>query len=70
MGEYRKAFFRLDYVLLLAVAAIVLIGLVVLNSASAAENGNHVFKQIVAIALGLIIFFISLNFEYNIFSKY
>ena len=70
MGEYRKAFFRLDYVLLLAVTAIVLIGLVVLNSASAAENGNHVFKQIVAIALGLIIFFISLNFEYNIFSKY
>ena len=70
MGEYRKAFFRLDYILLLAVAAIIVIGLIVLNSASAAEEGNHVFKQIVAIGLGLVIFFISLNFEYNIFSKY
>ena len=70
MGEYRKAFFRLDYILLLAVAAIIVIGLIVLNSASAAEEGNHVFKQIVAIGLGLVIFFISLNLEYNIFSKY
>lgn len=70
MGEYRKAFFKLDYILLLAVAVIVAIGLIVLNSASAHESGNQVLKQVISIGLGLVIFFISLNFDYNIFSRY
>ena len=42
MGEYRKVFFRLDYLLLLAVAVIIGIGLVVLNSASSHEAGNQI----------------------------
>lgn len=70
MGEYRKVFFRLDYLLLLAVAVIIGIGLVVLNSASSHEAGNQVLKQIISICIGLVVFLISLNFEYNIFSKY
>ena len=70
MGEYRKVFFRLDYLLLLAVAVIIGIGLIVLNSASSHEAGNQVLKQIISICIGLVVFLISLNFEYNIFSKY
>lgn len=70
MSEYRKVFFRLDYLLLLAVAVIIGIGLVVLNSASSHEAGNQVLKQIISICIGLVVFLISLNFEYNIFSKY
>ena len=70
MGEHRKVFFRLDYLLLLAVAVIIGIGLVVLNSASSHEAGNQVLKQIISICIGLVVFLISLNFEYNIFSKY
>ena len=70
MGEYRKVFFRLDYLFLLAVAVIIGIGLIVLNSASSHEAGNQVLKQIISICIGLVVFLISLNFEYNIFSKY
>ena len=70
MGEYRKAFFKLDYLLLLAVGIIITIGLIVLNSASSHETGNQVLKQIISIGIGLFIFLLSLNFEYNIFSKY
>lgn len=70
MGEYRKAFFKLDYLLLFAVGIIITIGLIVLNSASSHEAGNQVLKQIISISLGLIIFLVSLNFEYNVFSKY
>ena len=70
MGEYRKVFFRLDYLLLLAVAVIIGIGLIVLNCASSHEAGNQVLKQIISICIGLVVFLISLNFEYNIFSKY
>ena len=65
-----KFLLQLDFVLLAAVAAIILIGLVVLRSAAASEVENYLMKQCMWLGVGLVVLLISFRFDYSVFAKY
>ena len=68
--QHFKLLSRLDFVLLVAAAAIVVLGLVVLRSAAANEAENYLVKQCVWLLIGLLILLISFRFDYSVFAKY
>lgn len=70
MDFYRKILTKLDYPLILSVAAILTISLFVLDSATAHLAGDYVVKQLAWVGVGVIAILISLRIDYTIFTKY
>ena len=61
MDFYRKILTKLDYSLLLSVAAILGISLFVLHSATTHLAGSYVTKQLVWIGIGTVVILVSLR---------
>ncbi len=70
MDFYRKILTKLDYSLLLSVAAILGISLFVLHSATTHLAGSYVTKQLVWVGIGTAVILVSLRFDYSILKKY
>lgn len=70
MDFYRKILTKLDYSLLISVAAILGISLFVLQSATTHLSGSFVMKQLIWIGVGVVVILISLRFDYSILKKY
>lgn len=70
MDFYRKILTKLDYSLLLSVAAILGISLFVLHSATTHLAGSYVTKQLVWVGIGAVVILISLRIDYSILKKY
>ena len=70
MKNFYKLLTKLDYGMLGALTAIVVMGLFVLDSAAASKGTNYVLRQSAFILAGVAIFFGSLRFDYTILKKY
>ncbi len=70
MKNFYKLLTKLDYGMLGALTAIVVMGLFVLDSAAASKGTNYVLRQSAFILAGIAIFFGSLRFDYTILKKY
>lgn len=70
MKKFYKLLTKLDYGMLGALTAIVVMGLFVLDSAAASKGTNYVLRQSAFILAGIAIFFGSLRFDYTILKKY
>lgn len=70
MDFYRKILTKLDYSLLLSVAAILGISLFVLQSATTHLAGSYVMKQLMWVGVGVVVILISLRIDYSILKKY
>lgn len=64
----KKDFRRIDFLLIISVISLVLIGLVVLKSAIL-PNGDNIKSQVIATVLGIFSFFIIYFFDLDIFKK-
>jgi len=70
LKNYDKLLRKLDYTLLFSVAVIIVVGLFVLDSASASKASNYVLKQAVWIVVGLGIILGCLQVDYTLLQKY
>lgn len=70
MDFYRKIITKLDFVLLLTVAAILFMSLFVLDSATAHLKTSYVLRQLVWVVIGLGVIVFSLHIDYTILKKY
>ncbi len=69
MKSFYKLLTKLDYGLLGALTAIIIMGLFVLDSAAASKGTNYVLRQSVFILAGVIVILCSLRFDYTILKK-
>ncbi len=76
MSLYQRLLKRLDWHLLLSVFGLIIIGLIILYSASFDQTTNpanaltFMWKQLFALSLGLILMWVMLSIDYHLFEKY
>ena len=66
MQSFLRLVKKMDISMLIAVAAIIALGLIVLDSAAAAKQSNYVMKQLIFVAAGASSIFIFLKFDYSV----
>lgn len=70
MQTFYRLLKKMDISMLIALAAIIALGLIVLDSAAAAKQSNYVMKQLLFIGLGASSIFIFLKFDYSVLKNY
>ena len=70
MQSFLRLVKKMDISMLIAVAAIIALGLMVLDSAAAAKQSNYVMKQLIFVAAGASSIFIFLKFDYSVLKNY
>lgn len=70
MQDFYRLIKKMDFHMLIVVAAIIALGLVVLDSAAAAKQSNYVMKQLLFVAVGVSAIFIFLKFDYSVLKNY
>ena len=70
MDFYRKIITKLDFTLLLTIAAILLMGLFVLDSATSHLRSSYVFRQLIWVGIGTVAILVTLRFDYVILKKF
>ncbi len=70
MQNFYRLLKKMDFSMLITVAIIIVLGLVVLDSAAAAKASNYAVKQLVFIAIGGACIFIFLAFDYSALKNY
>ena len=70
MDFYRKIITKLDFTLLLTIAAILLMGVFVLDSATSHLRSSYVFRQLIWVGIGTVAILVTLRFDYVILKKY
>lgn len=70
MQSFYQLLKKMDISLLIAVALVIAMGLVVLDSAAASKTSNYVMKQLLFVGLGGSTVFIFLKFDYSVLSNY
>ncbi len=70
MQNFYRLMKKMDISMLIAVAAIIALGLVVLDSAAAAKQSNYVMKQLLFVGAGASTIFIFLKFDYSVLKNY
>lgn len=70
MQDFYRLIKKMDFHMLIVVAAIITLGLVVLDSAAAAKQSNYVMKQLLFVAVGVSAIFIFLKFDYSVLKNY
>lgn len=70
MQSFYRLIKKMDISMLVAVAVIIVLGLVVLDSAAASKQSNYVVKQLLFVGLGASTIFIFLKFDYSVLKNY
>ena len=70
MQSFYQLLKKMDISLLIAVALVIAMGLVGLDSAAASKTSNYVMKQLLFVGLGGSTVFIFLKFDYSVLSNY
>ncbi len=70
MQNFYRLLKKMDFSMLITVAMIIVLGLVVLDSAAAAKASNYAAKQLVFVAIGAASIFIFLAFDYSALKNY
>ena len=65
MQEFYRLLKKMDISMLITVAAIIALGLVVLDSAASIKTNNYVERQLLFVAVGVSSIFIFLKFDYE-----
>lgn len=68
--DFYRLIKKMDFHMLIVVAAIIALGLVVLDSAAAAKQSNYVMKQLLFVAVGTVSIFVFLKFDYSVLKNY
>ena len=70
MQEFYRLLKKMDISMLITVAAIIALGLVVLDSAASIKTNNYVERQLLFVAVGVSSIFIFLKFDYSALKNY
>jgi len=70
MQEFYRLLKKMDISMLITVAAIIALGLVVLDSAASIKTNNYVERQLLFVALGASTILIFLKFDYSVLKNY
>ena len=70
MQEFYRLLKKMDISMLITVAAIIALGLVVLDSAASIKTNNYVERQLLFVAVGVSSIFIFLKFDYSVLKNY
>ena len=70
MQDFFRLLKKMDISMLIAVAAIIALGLVVLDSAASIKTNNYVERQLLFVALGASTILIFLKFDYSVLKNY